>query len=138
MRAIHESFLREIWGRATTTYDLFQPIRESFLQKTFLFLRYRIAAYKYLLKQVYLPSEIGTQTEETLLSKNMKTRENICAVFNTLPTGWVPEAVIIGGCSSFSVHPYDKHQQLADMLKFCLTDSFYTIQIRSNRSPPEL
>ena len=33
MRAIHESFLCEIWGHATTTYDLFQAIRESFLRK---------------------------------------------------------------------------------------------------------
>ena len=30
LRAIHESFLCEIWGCATTTYDLFQAICESF------------------------------------------------------------------------------------------------------------
>ena len=35
LRAIHESFLCEIWGRATTTYDLFQAIRENFLHEIF-------------------------------------------------------------------------------------------------------
>ena len=57
---------------------------KAYLQKTSLFLRYRIAAHKHLLKQVYLPSEIGTQTEETLWSKNMKTRENVCAMLQTI------------------------------------------------------
>ena len=33
MRAIRESFLREIWGRAAPTYDWFQAIHESFLRE---------------------------------------------------------------------------------------------------------
>ena len=33
LRAIHESFLREIWGRAAPTYDWFQAICESFLRE---------------------------------------------------------------------------------------------------------
>ena len=35
LRAIRESFLREIWGRAAPTYDWFQAIRESFLPRKF-------------------------------------------------------------------------------------------------------
>ena len=46
---------------------------KAYLQKTSLFLRFRITAHKHLLKQVYLPSEKETDSTDTLLSTSKKT-----------------------------------------------------------------
>ena len=62
-------------------------ITKAYLQKTSLFLRYRIAAHEHLLKQMYLHSETGNEIEETQMRK---TFENVCAIiqiqdFSLLP-----------------------------------------------------
>ena len=57
---------------------------EAYLQKTSLFLRYRIAAHKNLLKQVYLSSDSRSKTDETLFSTNMRIKENVCTMVKTI------------------------------------------------------
>ena len=52
--------------------DMKAAITRRYLQKTSLFLRYRITAHKHLLKQVYLPSETVNEIDDTLLSTNKK------------------------------------------------------------------
>ena len=59
---------------------------KAYLQKTSLFLRFRITAHKHLLKQVYLLSEKETDSNETLLSTSKKTNENIRAMIQTVQT----------------------------------------------------
>ena len=57
---------------------------EAYLQKTSLFMRYRIAAHKALIKQVYPPSGHLKEPKETLLCKIKQINENVSAMLKTM------------------------------------------------------
>lgn len=90
--------------------------------KAYLHLRYRIAAHKHLLKQVYLPPESGTQCEDTLFTTNKKTHVNVCVMaqtvkdFNLSPHNIASNCAIINVVSGIRVSLSQRHNLLSDTI----------------------
>ena len=93
---------------------------KAYLQKTSLFLRYRIAAHKNLLKQVYLSSDSRSKTDETLFSTNMRIKENVCTRvktikdFNLLPHNMQLNRGVVNTFSGIKANPAQSY----DLLNF--------------------
>ena len=93
---------------------------KAYLQKTSLFLRYRIAAYKALIKQVYPPPGDIKEPEDTLLCKIKHRNENVSAMmkciqeFNLLPPNIPSNRGLINVFSGTVATPEQRH----DLLNF--------------------
>ena len=92
---------------------------KAYLQKTSLFLRYRIAAHKHLLEQVYLPSDHTDETDQPLLTTNKKMNENFSSMlktiqqFNLLPLNLTSNRGLINVFSAMAATPEQSHDLLS-------------------------
>ena len=92
---------------------------QAYLQKTSLFLRYRIAVHKQLLKQVY-PADQVKEMDKTLFNKSKRSDENINAMlttiqeFNLLPHTLSSNRGLVSVFSGVNATPEQRH----DLLNF--------------------